>query len=104
MNLSSEWIYGYIGGCVLGLGLDNESLDILPMKIVIRVTFLLFLLGFIVLKEQYTNEKVKQEEGTNQNESNEVNHVSVRVTVLWTLVFSYQVQSLEHNIWPSFKT
>ena len=75
MEELSPDFFGYVCGFVFWSGLQDKPLDILPTKVILRVSFLLVLLALVKLHKEYTNEEVQEKEGPNHNEDHKKDHV-----------------------------
>lgn len=65
---------------------------------------LLFLsFGLFILHEEYTDEKVEEEKGTNENENNEKARLCRTCLIFWAIVSSCYVNGLVHDVWPTFE-
>ena len=75
MEELSPDFFGYVCGFVFWSGLQDKPLDILPTKVILRVSFLLVLLALVKLHKEYTNEEVQEKERPNHYEDHKKDHV-----------------------------
>lgn len=94
----------HVADVVRAFSFYNHVLDVNPVKICLRVTFLFVLLSLCVLQEEHADEEVKKEEGANQNEDHVEYGIDRGCLLYGTLINTSGVHSRNHNIWPSFKT
>jgi hypothetical protein len=104
VELSSHLLRGFrnIGCFIIWLCSQNHFLNVLPCQIFSVETFIIFFLGLVELQEQYSNEEIEEEETTDEDE-NDVIPIGVPIVFsLWSFFVIGHVNSLIHDIWPSF--
>jgi hypothetical protein len=104
MELLSPLSLRHVCGLVLWLSLQNKSLYVHPTQSFGCESFVLFGLCLIVLKEEYADKEVEEEETTNQDENDEEDHPLEIEFLLGTLSFFGHIEGVDHDVWPTFKT
>ena len=104
MELSSNLLRGSrnIGCFIIWLCGQNHFLNVLPCQIFRRETFVIFFLSLVELQEQYSNEEIEEEETTDEDENDVIPIGDETVFSLWSFFIIGHVNSLIHDIWPSF--
>jgi hypothetical protein len=104
VELLPPLLLGHVGCLIVWHGLQDKSLNVHPTQVLSAKSFLLFFLGSIKLHEEHTDEEIEEEEGSDQDEDNEENHVLLGFLLKWTFVLSHHIDGLLHDIWPSLQT
>ena len=84
-------------------GFHNQSLKLEPFQLLFSEACFLSLLSLFVLEEKHTNEEIQEEETSDKDEENEVDHLSWLVVELRAVVFLGDIQCLVHDVRPAFK-
>lgn len=85
------------------LSLYDQPLKLLPVQLLLCKASFLFLLCLLILQKQNADEEVQEEETSNEDENNEEAGLTGTVLVLGAIVSFSNIDSLVHNVRPSFK-
>ena len=86
---------------MIRLCLDNKTLQLEPVELLLSETKIFFLLCLLILEEEHTNEEVQEEKAADEDEDHEENSLSRAIFILWPVVTLRHVNGLVHDIGPT---
>ena len=104
MEPFSPWGLRHICGLVFWLSLQDKPLNIHPTQSFGRKSFVLLGHCLIIIEEENAAKEVKEEETSNQDEYDEEDHSLFVEFLFRTLVNLCNIQGVDHDIGPTFKT
>ena len=94
MRLVSQFMWSF--------SLDNQPLELKPIKLFLVEADLFFFLSLLILQEQDSYEEIEEEKAPNKNENYEKQHLSRVSFIFWPVVPAGDVNGLVHYLRPAF--